>query len=340
MHYLITGHTGFKGSWLTLMLKELGHTVSGISLEPDTKSLFNQANITDLLENDFRIDILDKVIIKEKIEKTNPDVLIHLAAQSLVGESYLDPIKTFNTNIFGTINILDICSNLENIKAILIITSDKVYETNHSNIFLNENYPLGANDPYSSSKAAADIVTQSWIKSFGKTKIAIARAGNVIGGGDWSVGRLVPDIVDSIENQGFIKLRYPHAIRPWQHVLDCLNGYLQLVEKQIYNGISGEWNFGPDEKFVYSVEQFVAKFSTRWGISNKIWELDNSKINYENPTLLLDSRKAREHLKWKEFLSFENSIDLCIEWYKNYKLEDPRDLTIKQINAFFKHTGL
>lgn len=333
MHFLITGHTGFKGTWLTLLLKELGHEVSGISLAPEKKSLFNQAEVSDLIKFDIRCNVLDARKIQKCVSRIKPDVIIHLAAQSLVGESYRNPIQTFNTNIMGTLNILESSNCADSIKAILIVTSDKVYKNSGDNHYFTETDPLGGIDPYSGSKAAADIAAQSWIKSFGKVPTAIARAGNVIGGGDWAKGRLVPDVVTNLQNGTILRLRYPNAVRPWQHVLECLNGYLHLVSKQLTEKVGGEWNFGPTSKQPINVEQFVESFSMQWG-SRSRWNQDSANIQSESTYLLLDSSNARKQLEWKEKMGFEQSVNMCVEWYKNYGNENPRDLTVRQIKNF------
>jgi len=243
--YLVTGHTGFKGSWLVAKLKIEGHEVFGISLNPPKKSHFNLAQINQYMDRDIRVDIRDLEFLEKIVMELNPEVVVHLAAQSLVLESYRNPINTYETNINGTLNILKSCSNIDGLKAVAIVTSDKVYKNSPKKSFV-ETDPLGGDDPYSSSKAAADLLTQAWRTSFGKVPISIARAGNVIGGGDWSKNRIIPDLVNSLKGNKEFLLRYPHSVRPWQHVLDCLNGYQMLVQQQINSGLQGEWNFGPD----------------------------------------------------------------------------------------------
>ena len=245
MKYLVTGHTGFKGSWLVAKLKIEGHEVFGISLNPPKKSHFNLAQINQYMDRDIRVDIRDLEFLEKIVMELNPEVVVHLAAQSLVLESYRNPINTYETNINGTLNILKSCSNIDGLKAVAIVTSDKVYKSSPKKSFV-ETDPLGGDDPYSSSKAAADLLTQAWRTSFGKVPISIARAGNVIGGGDWSKNRIIPDLVNSLKGNKEFLLRYPHSVRPWQHVLDCLNGYQMLVQQQINSGLQGEWNFGPD----------------------------------------------------------------------------------------------
>lgn len=335
MHYLITGHTGFKGSWLALMLHMQGHTISGIALDPLSKSLFNQANLTSLFKNDLRLDIRNRDAMKNAIEKIDPEVIIHLAAQPLVRESYRIPIETFDINVIGTLNILEATRELKNLKAALIITTDKVYKNhNHLRGYV-ESDELGGDDPYSASKAAADIATQSWIKSFAKVPIAIARAGNVIGGGDWAQDRIIPDLVNAYSVGQLPTLRYPDAIRPWQHVLDCLNGYLLLVEHQLAQGTKGEWNFGPDLKEKHSVGELVNTFAADWGVEGTKWNLETTDQLHEAGYLLLDSEKARKGLDWSDKLNFTASVRWSVNWYKSSSQELCLEITKSQIQEFF-----
>ena len=336
MHYLITGHTGFKGSWLSLILQMQGHTVSGISLDPLEKSLFNKAQLSTIFHNDLRIDIKDSDELSSAVKRIDPEIIIHLAAQPLVRESYKDPVGTFETNVLGTLNLLESTKELNNLRASLIITTDKVYKNhNHLRGYV-ETDELGGDDPYSASKAAADIATQSWVKSFSTTPVAIARAGNVIGGGDWAADRLIPELVKANQEKVLPTLRYPKAIRPWQHVLDCLNGYLLLIDKMLNEGISGEWNFGPNHMEQKSVQQVVESFGRAWGnsVSEKFWILDGETQHHEAGYLLLDSSKAQSDLGWMEKLSFEESVAWTVEWFKSYTVSDPREITQTQISRY------
>ena len=334
MHYLITGHTGFKGSWLALMLEIQGHTVSGIALDPPVKSLFNQANLSPIFKHDLRIDIRDRASIKQAVEMIDPEVIIHLAAQPLVRESYRIPVETFDINVIGTLNVLEATRELKNLKAALMITTDKVYKNhNHLRGYV-ETDELGGEDPYSSSKAATDIATQSWVKSFARVPTGIARAGNVIGGGDWAQDRIIPDLVNAYSAGKLPILRYPDAIRPWQHVLDCLNGYLKLVRHQLLSDVSGEWNFGPDLSEKHSVEDLVIAFANSWGVEGKKWNLESTDQPFEAGYLLLDSSKARNELDWVDKLNFDNSVSWTASWYKNPKKVSARDLCTSQIETF------
>lgn len=335
MHYLVTGHTGFKGAWLSLQLNLLGHKVSGIALDPVEKSLFNDANLSKIFEHDFRVDIRDSKKIKEAVFKVNPDVLIHLAAQPLVRESYRIPTETVEINVIGTLNVLDAIRYLDGLKAALIITTDKVYKNlNHLRGY-TEGDELGGDDPYSASKAAADIATQSWIKSFANVPVSIARAGNVIGGGDWAKDRLIPDLANSYSNGLIPTVRNLESVRPWQHVLDCLNGYLLLIDKMIREGISGQWNFGPSLEKKFTVLDVINEFSQHWGVDrNSKYQLDAEKGPHEASYLLLDSSKAREKLDWSDRLDFQTAIKMTADWYRLFKDIGAREITEQQIRTF------
>jgi CDP-glucose 4,6-dehydratase len=335
MHYLITGHTGFKGSWLSLMLEIQGHTVSGIALDPAEKSLFNQARVHELFEHDLRLDIRHRDALAVAIKEIQPEVIIHLAAQPLVRESYKTPVETFDTNVIGTLNVLEATRELHNLKAALIITTDKVYKNHNHLRGYTESDELGGDDPYSASKAAADIATQSWVKSFAKSPIAIARAGNVIGGGDWAQDRIIPDLVNAYSSRALPTLRFPDAIRPWQHVLDCLNGYLVLIEKQISEQFVGEWNFGPDLSEKHTVSDLVENFAAAWGVEGKSWNLEANEQPHEAGYLLLNSNKAREMLGWVDRLNFTETINWTMSWYKAVKSNDARGFTREQIKNFY-----
>jgi len=335
MHYLVTGHTGFKGSWLSLMLQAQGHTVSGISLDPPKKSLFNQANLSDIFQNDLRIDIRNSAELSRAVTKIDPEVIIHLAAQPLVRESYLDPVGTFETNVLGTLNLLEATKILTSLRATLVITTDKVYKNhNHLRGYV-ETDELGGDDPYSASKAAADIATQSWVKSFATTPVAIARAGNVIGGGDWATDRIIPDLVNAYSSNQIPTLRYPQAIRPWQHVLDCLNGYLMLIDSMVRDGVAGEWNFGPDHNEKHSVLELVNAFGASFSISYDRWMHFTGPPQHESANLLLNSQKARGFLNWKDLLSFDESVLWTSNWYREFSLNPPKDVTLRQISTYF-----
>jgi CDP-glucose 4,6-dehydratase len=334
MHYLITGHTGFKGAWISLLLHLQGHTVSGISLQPNQKSLFLEAELSSILKHDLRVDIRDFTQLKKSVEQIDPEIIVHFAAQPLVRYSYLNPQETFETNIMGTINLLESTKKLKNLKAVLVITTDKVYKNNNYLHGYSETDALGGDDPYSASKAAADLAAQSWIKCFAKVPITIARAGNVIGGGDWSNDRIIPDLVKSYDLNRLPLIRNPDAIRPWQHVLDCLNGYLKVIEWQIENQISGEWNFGPDISDRFTVSDLVNEFGNAMGLDGSKWELDKSLNPNESSYLLLNSSKARSTLGWRDKLPFDSAVKWTADWYVNCREDNPRSVTEAQIREF------
>jgi len=334
MHYLITGHTGFKGSWLSLMLQMQGHEVSGISLNPPQRSLFVQANLEGIFTNDFRVDIRNRSDLTKAIHKVDPDVIVHLAAQPLVRAAYKYPLETFETNVIGTLNVLKATQDLGKLRAALIITTDKVYKNHNSLREYVETDDLGGDDPYSASKAACDIAAQSWIKSFTTTPIAIARAGNVIGGGDWATDRIIPDLVSAYSTHQLPTVRFPDAIRPWQHVLDCLNGYTKLINFMLETKTAGEWNFGPHLDQKYTVSDLVELFAAEWGIYGETWRREETKQPEESGYLLLNSDKARKLLKWNEVLTFQNSIATTAKWYREALKGNSAYQTRKEIGDF------
>jgi CDP-glucose 4,6-dehydratase len=334
MHFLITGHTGFKGAWLSLLLLERGHQVSGISLESDDASLFAKAGVRKFLEHHILDDIRDINNLERHFKALNPDIVVHLAAQSLVRESYRDPVDTFNTNALGTINVLRASQSIAGLQAQLIVTTDKVYKNLDQLISYVEIDPLGGQDPYSASKAMADIATQSWLASFDNAPTAIARAGNVIGGGDICADRLIPELVASYSDGSIPKLRAPNSVRPWQHVLDCLNGYLMLIDLLCEGKGNGAWNFGPDKAQIKTVADVANLAGDIWG-APKNWEQDLGDTPYEANLLLLNSDKARSEIGWNDKLSFEESINWTISWYKNVHHGNlALDETLRNIREF------
>lgn len=336
LHYLVTGHTGFKGAWLTLLLLHQGHTVSGISLDPEPGSLFETARLSELMTHDLRVDIRDANDLSDAIRKINPEVLIHLAAQPLVRRSYREPRETFETNVNGTFNVLEASQNLPLLRARLIITTDKVYKNVDRPEGYCESEPLGGDDPYSSSKAMADLMTQSWVKSFPAMPTAIARAGNVIGGGDVCEDRLIPDAIRAFSSQKPLHIRYPQAVRPWQHVLDCINGYLALVEELLRGRGEGEWNFGPGTESFVSVGEVANKAAELWGDQAKV-EIDQGEHLHEANLLALDSSKAQAELGWSNKLLYPTSLEWTVEWSKRAATGfDTREIITNQIIKFLK----
>ena len=314
MHYLITGHTGFKGAWLAMWLASEGHQVSGLSLDPIPGALFEQANVSSVLKHDLRGDIRDLAVVQNALSVTQPDVVFHLAAQPLVRESYQDPRGTIETNVIGTMNLLSAVAETPSVKAHIVITTDKVYKNIDQIWGYKEIDPLGGDDPYSASKAMADILTQSWIKSFGGPPTAIARAGNVIGGGDVSKDRLFPDLLNAYLSGQAPVLRYPGAVRPWQHVLDCLNGYLKLSEALLKGNGKGEWHFGPETSSFVNVGDVATYVKEIIGESAPNWTTTGEPQPHEANLLALDARKAELELNWHNKLSFKESLKWTVDW--------------------------
>ena len=336
MRYLITGNTGFKGSWLSLMLKYLGNEVYGLALTPNNNSLYNLVGIKNIIDRQDFVDIRDHIQVEKYFSRIDPDFIFHLAAQPLVQESYKNPRLTIETNAMGTFNVLEATQNLESIKGVLIVTTDKVYKNYEQIEGYKEENSLGGQDPYSASKAMADIITHSWAKSFAKFPVVTARAGNVIGGGDFSQNRLIPDIFESIQKRNKLQIRNPTAIRPWQHVLDCLNGYLTLANnfENVENGSA--WNFGPDQESIKSVED-ILNFVKKTYDGQLDWIKDENNHPHESSVLTLDSAKSKKYLQWKNKLDFEETLKWCFDWYEELKTgKSIGDLTAKQITEYFK----
>lgn len=334
MRYLITGHTGFKGSWLAAMLKLQGHEVCGISLSPENKSHYIAANISQYIDHEYIIDIRNRFELELAFEELKPDIIIHLAAQSLVRESYKNPIGTYETNVIGTLNTLEATKKLDSLKAVLVITTDKVYKNHNKIRGYVETDELGGDDPYSASKSAADIAAQSWIKSYGTIPISIARAGNVIGGGDWASDRLIPDLIKAYSSGKLPILRYPSAIRPWQHVLECLYGYLKLIDQMLKENTQGQWNFGPPVQNKFTVGEVAEQIGKRFGVIGNYWIPEMESQPHESEYLLLDSSKSRKELLWGDILSFQETIQWTVDWYRQF-YESSTDLTTSQIQEYF-----
>ncbi|MCU1558286.1 MAG: galE6 [Microbacteriaceae bacterium] len=331
MHYLITGHTGFKGAWLSLLLSARGHTVSGLALDPTPGALFETAGVDSILANDERIDIRDAAQTARAVQTMSPDVVIHLAAQALVRDSYRDPRTTFDTNVMGTLNVLEAVGATPSVKAHVVITTDKVYRNVNRAAGYVESDALGGADPYSASKAMADILTQSWITSFGGTPTAIARAGNVIGGGDVSRDRLLPDLLSAFTSGTPAPIRYPDSVRPWQHVLDCLDGYLTLADALLDGGGLGEWNFGPGEESFVTVANVADRAAALWG-AGASWVRDEGDHPHEAGLLALDSTKAERELGWRNRLPFPLSLEWSVDWQR--QSDDASAVTRSQIATF------
>lgn len=315
----LTGHTGFKGSWLALWLHSLGARVYGYALRPDTTpALFEVANIEALLSGHTLADIRDYTILSHSIADAQPDIVFHLAAQPLVRRSYADPIETYSTNVMGTVNLLEAIRQSATVKAVVNITTDKCYENKEWIWAYRENEPMGGHDPYSSSKGCAELITASYRNSFYENAgigLASARAGNVIGGGDWSVDRLIPDFLRAIDAQECLRIRSPHAIRPWQHVLEPLKGYL-LLAQALYEEpktYASAWNFGPHEQDAKEVSWIVNKLATY--LPETRWQIDANPQPHEANLLKLDSSKAQHYLKWQPVWNLDMSLQKIAEWH-------------------------
>ncbi|MGN4670516.1 CDP-glucose 4,6-dehydratase [Bacillus cereus group sp. MYBK106-1] len=335
----ITGHTGFKGSWLTLFLTSLGAEVVGFSSHPPSiPNLFEQGNVAKECIT-IHGDITDYDSLFHALKQHNPDILFHLAAQPIVTNSYKNPIETFKTNVLGTVHVLEAAKHIDSIRGIINVTSDKCYENDGSgNQAFVESDRLGGFDPYSASKACAELVATSYQKSFFRTntqKLASVRAGNVIGGGDWAEDRLFPDVIRAYLQDGTLTIRNKNAIRPWQHVLDPLHGYILLAEKLWTDAAYAEaWNFGPLNEPNRTVHDVIQSIIKLW---NKPLTILSPPTNtpYESPILTLDSTKAVNKLGWTPKLSTDHSITWTVDWYKKYAFgENIESFTRQQIDAF------
>ena len=334
MHVLVTGHTGFKGSWLALVLTQRGHQVSGLSLDPEPGSLFERAEVSAVMTNDLRVDIRDAKATVEAIGQVSPDVVIHMAAQPLVRASYEQPRLTVDTIVMGTLSGLEGIAAARSVRAAVMVTTDKVYRNVGQVEGYAEGDALGGHDPYSASKAMADLLISSWVDSFGGPPTAVARAGNVIGGGDVSVDRLFPDLMRGFAEGIEVPIRFPDAVRPWQHVLDCLNGYLLLVDALLEGRGGGAWNFGPDPRSFRSVADAANAAAGAWG-GQATWRRVDGEHPHEASLLTLDASKARTHLGWADVLDFEASVAWTVDWTKQVQAgRSAHDVTLEQIDAF------
>lgn len=337
---LLTGHTGFKGTWLTAWLNILGAEVTGIALPPATTP--SHWNLLKPRAHDLNIDIRDAGSIQNALQRAAPDIVFHLAAQPLVRKSYADPLETFSTNVMGTASVLDACRAVTSLRAIVVVTTDKCYENMEWQRGYREEDHLGGHDPYSASKAAAEIVAASYRKSFFSTEgaplLATARAGNVIGGGDWSQDRLIPDMVRAVAAQTSLLIRSPRATRPWQHVLEPLAGYLLLGQRLLQGDAPAAraWNFGPDDSGNRTVEDILNMFQQRW--PRVQWQKDILPQPHEAQLLHLDSTRARTQLGWQPVWDIHDTVAMTANWYRSY-LEDERIDTIAQIDAYMQRAA-
>ncbi len=336
----ITGHTGFKGSWLSIWLDEVGANVTGYSLPPATNpSMFKSLGLEKKINTVFG-DVRDYDELKSQIDLAKPEIIIHMAAQALVLDSYENPCETFQTNLMGTVNILDIIRDTSSVKVFINVTSDKCYENKEKLKAFKEDDAMGGSDPYSASKACSELITTSYRSSFfnGSVAIATVRAGNVIGGGDWASNRIIPDFVKKINQDQKISIRNPTAIRPWQFVLEPLNGYLILAEKLFLNNTdySEAWNFGPDSQDDKNVEWLISGFDKEYTGGGNVEIGENSDLPQEANYLKLDCSKSRQRLNWAPKLDIEKTILMTSAWYKNFykKNQDMYSFTVEQIKQF------
>ena len=339
---LVTGHTGFKGSWLCLWLQSLGAEVTGYALAPPSNpSLFEEAKVAQGMVS-LHGDIRDPEQMNRAMTRFQPEVVIHMAAQSLVRHSYQNPVETYATNVMGTVNVLEAVRQTASVRAAVIVTSDKCYENREWVWGYRENEAMGGYDPYSNSKGCAELVTSAYRQSFfrdGSAAVASARAGNVIGGGDWAADRLVPDMVRAVADRRPVSIRNPHAIRPWQHVLEPLSGYLLLAQKLYEDGTAYAegWNFGPREDDARPVQWIADQFTGLWG-EGASWVLDGAEHPHEAHYLKLDCSKARMRLDWQPKWSLETSLRKIVAWQKAHlRNQDMRTFTLEQILEFQEH---
>ncbi|MBU6957449.1 CDP-glucose 4,6-dehydratase [Pseudomonas sp. CVAP len=340
---LVTGHTGFKGSWLTLWLQSLGAEVTGFALDPSTEpSLFELARVAEGI-NDQRGDLRDLAALLELIAEAQPEIVLHLAAQPLVREGYRDPLGTYSSNVMGTLNLLEAIRQVGGVRACVLVTTDKVYANQEWLWPYRENEALGGHDPYSSSKACCELLAQSYAASFFPAErhaehglaLATARAGNVLGGGDFAPERLIPDVLKAWSANEPVTLRYPQAVRPWQHALEPLAGYLQLAAGLYEQGpkFAGAWNFGPSESDMCSVGEVVELLSRRWPHARGL-RVEPSEL-HEAGLLRLDSSRARQLLAWQPRWSLQDCLTHTLDWHLAWENgDDMRAITLHQLNLY------
>ena len=335
----ITGHTGFKGSWLSIFLHHLGAKITGYSLPATKKSLYNMANLKKIFTKSYSADVRDFKKLYSAMKDSKTDIVFHLAAQPLVLESYKNPLETFQTNMIGTLNLIEAVRKLQYIKSAMIITTDKVYDTKKNKVF-KETDLLGGSDPYSMSKVCCELISKSYSESFevfNKRILTTARAGNVIGGGDYSKDRIIPDIYKSYNTKKKLLIRNPNHVRPWQHVLEPLYGYLILAEKTYKKKLPlnmENWNFAPNINDCKSVLYVVNKFKKKINFKTKL--IRQKRRKKETKILKLDSFKSKKHLNWKPKWSLSETINKIVEWNNLIKTKKPLDVCKIQIMEYLK----
>ncbi len=342
----VTGHTGFKGAWLTLWLRRMGAIVTGYSLPPPTQpNLYTLAGAGTGIRS-IEGDIRDLDTLRAAMREANPEVVLHLAAQSLVRVSYADPVETFSSNVMGTVHVLEAARSLAGLRSIVVITSDKCYENREWCWGYRENEPMGGHDPYSSSKGCAELVTAAFQSSYyqpqGRVGLVSARAGNVIGGGDWARDRLVPDLMRSFMTGGQTLIRNRNSVRPYQHVLESLRGYLELARRAALDPVAftGGWNFGPSESNTLTTGELADRLARLWG-EGAGWRQDSGPQPHEANMLKLDSSKAAAHLAWRPRLDIHSTLEWVAEWYKAcHRGEDLAALSAEQLRRYESLTDL
>lgn len=345
---LVTGHTGFKGSWLSIWLHELGAEVVGVSQEPFTnRDNYVLSGIGNKMMADLRSDICDGQKMKEIFQKYQPEIVFHLAAQPLVRYSYEQPVETYEANVMGTIHVMEAIRATSSVKVGVMITTDKCYDNKEQMRGYKEDDPFGGYDPYSSSKGACEIAIQSWRRSFfnpedyGKKhhmSLASVRAGNVIGGGDWALDRIIPDCIKALEQDKVIDIRSPKAIRPWEHVLEPLSGYMLLAKKQWEHPTEfcEGWNFGPESESVSTVWEVATELIKNYG-KGELKDSSDPNAVHEAKLLMLDITKAKTKLGWKPRMNMQQCMDLVADWYKRYQKEDVYQLCVEEIEKFINY---
>lgn len=338
---LLTGHTGFKGSWMSLWLQSMGAQVHGLALTPPTEpALFNEARVAEGMDSAIG-DIRDYATVQQIMSAVKPEIVIHMAAQPLVRYSYQAPVETYATNVMGTVHVLEAARQADTVRAIVNVTTDKCYENKEWIWGYREDEPMGGYDPYSNSKGCSELVTSAYRRSFfqqGTLALASARAGNVIGGGDWASDRLVPDILRAFEKRQPVVIRNPHSTRPWQHVLEPLSGYLLLAEQLYTHGQAWAegWNFGPHDDDAKPVQWIVEHMVRNWG-NGATWQLDGGQHPHEAHYLKLDISKAKARLGWQPRWNLSTALEHIIQWHQAWQDRQPmRDVCLAQIQAFMR----
>lgn len=342
----LTGHTGFKGTWMSLWLQQMGADLTGYALAPDTEPSMFDVVQADQGMNSIIADVRDLETLKAAMHQAQPEVVIHMAAQPLVRDSYVIPVETFDTNVMGTVNVLEACRGCPSVRSVVVVTTDKCYENREWVWGYREDEPMGGHDPYSASKGCTELVAAAYRKSFFNhgedmhpAQLATARAGNVIGGGDWAKDRLIPDIVRAFSENEKVIIRSPNAVRPWQHVLEPVSAYLMLAEKLYNEGdpFAEAWNIGPVTTDAKPVSWIMERMVDTWG-DGAAWQLDQGAQPHEAQALNLDISKAQKYLGWQPTLDLAQAIDWLVGWYRAYygKQQDMRELTLSQIGAFMK----